>query len=142
MQGGSPRQRHSLFNATALTRPPKLLDRVLRIESIGTRIAAVVGPVPARPVGSSGRHHPAAGHFQMAVRVGVLDPFPRVAKPVVAFLFGQEREPGYFIPAPDERRLAWFAGIARAKVVELHHERQVLAGPAAGGDAALAPHED
>src|SRR6266540_4750288 len=120
---------------------PNGSNRLLRIKAGWTCLAARVGPIPARLVGSSRRHDSAAGHLEMAIGVGVFDPFPCVAQPVVAFRFGQQREPGDFVPTPDERRLARLAWIASAKIIELHEERQVLARPSAGRGATFAPGE-
>jgi hypothetical protein len=121
---------------------PELLDRVFGVESLGAGITARVGPVPSGRIGLAGCHDAAARHLEMAVGVGLLHPFPRVAEPDVAFGLGLEGEPGDLVPSPDERRFAGLARIGSAEVVELDQKRKMLTRPAARSDSALTLQED
>jgi hypothetical protein len=121
-------------------RSPNLLDGLLGIGAIGAGVAAGIGPIPARPAAVPRRgYHAAAGHLQVAIGIGLLDPLPGIVQPLVAFCLGQNREPGDLVIAPDEDRTsARLALIAAAEVVELDQVGQVFAGPAAGSNTALA----
>ena len=121
---------------------PNLFDRAFGIESVWTGIAFGIGPIPPRPIRRTGSHHSAAGHFQMSNRIGIFDPFPSVAQPIVSLVFRQKSEPGDFVPAPYKRRFAWLAWITPAEIVKLHQVRQMLARPAARRDSAFAPLEN
>src|SRR4051812_22886618 len=90
---------------------PQFLDCFLGVEALWAGFTARVRPVPAWTIGNAGTCQPAAGHLEMTVGVGFLDPLPGVAEPVVALFLGHEGEPRDFVPAPNERGLARLAGI-------------------------------
>src|ERR1700689_1342600 len=105
------------------------------------------GKPPGGTGGRAGGDPSGAGHFEVAVGVGGPHPMPGVAQPIGAILLVLVSEPRDLVVAPHPIELAsvglGLSGLfTHAVVVELDEIGQVVARPAAGGDAALAPVVD
>ena len=87
-----------------------------------------------------GSERAAAGHLEVAIGIGGADPIPGVAEPVAAVGVVLVSEPADFVVAPNpDAAQAGSAGLlAGAPVVDFDQVRELVAGPAAGGDAAFA----
>src|SRR5205814_2435245 len=122
---------------------PDVADGFFLIESFGSGGAFGVGVIPALAIQRRAQGA-AAGHFQMAGRIGLADPAPRVMQPLVAIFLALLREPGDLVVAPDPDATGFcLPGLTTgAEVVDLHQIGKMIALPAAERDPAFAPAVD
>src|SRR5580658_4625074 len=87
---------------------------------------------------------PAAGHLEIAIRIGLLHPVPCIAKPLAAILLALIGKPADFVVTPNPiSSLSGFTGMpARSVIVEFDKIRQMGALPAAISAAAFAAQKD
>ena len=122
---------------------PDRANRVFVAETFGNSRTGSICVIPLAMI-ERRSHCPAAGHFEIAVRVGLPDPVPGVLKPIGAVLFSLLREPGNLVVTPDPiASLSSLPGVcADAPVIEFHQIRQVFALPAAVRSSSLAAEEN
>src|SRR5690348_10171428 len=68
---------------------PEFFDDGFSIEAVGTGGTFRIGPIPVRAAFLSGAQDATPWHLEVTVGISFLHPFPSVAKPIVAFRFGQ-----------------------------------------------------
>src|SRR5260221_3972124 len=121
---------------------PYLADGFFIPQSIRRSWTRIIRIIPPPPIQRRGLR-PASGHFQMAIGVNILYPFPGIPKPFFPVFQRLMRKPVDLVISPDPvKTTSPLARLPRpladAIVIQLHQVRQVFTRPSTWSQTTLA----